>query len=203
MPNNWIDKHGQFTAIPRYAVEIVKNRQEYLCKYTGRNYDESVFPFHHAVARIKDSWYKDQWLLDPLIIPLLRFMNTIEGIETISSCQGRNVMSPHVYFNADEEAVYKLNQEFNLWHDKINEGWQWNEMIVHYSERNIKTKKAQWDLYFYDVLSLIKFTAEYLGVPLEKQIHSDDIEIMLRDPSKTQSTVSIDELREIIWRKPV
>lgn len=160
-----------------YNSEEVGKRHDFLKKY-ATNGRATIYPFCHATESVDDEWWEKGWGLDPLIIPLVRKINTLTGVKTFSSCQGCFGRSPNVTFTANIDGAENVRKMFSDWHRKIHEGWHWNNVIISFNGQNkccCDSGEAVWHLFFYDTLALIKFTVEYLEVPLEVQIPDQEI----------------------------
>jgi hypothetical protein len=92
-------------------------------------------------------------------------MNAIDGIETITSCQGRPMACPYVLFYASEDGLEQLRQQTVLaWEAK---GYWYNILISYDGRRGERwdqqdgKRPAYW-LQFYDTLALMRFTQDCL-----------------------------------------
>lgn len=196
MDDYWVDD-GCIYGTPFFRhtpSKVILRRKEFLDKWSdGPNY-ERAHPFIHDFCSVKDPWFKGGWFLDPLVIPLIRFMNKIDGIETFSSCQGCADRAPIISFTSTLEGVGKLYEIFRDWNRK---GRYYDNVLISYTG-NWDEGRNSWSLIFYDIFSLIAFTEEYLEIPLDQQIALSDVEYLEPNPDYKTPIAPIEEMKEIL-----
>jgi len=185
MKDLWTNDLLHFTR--REKDKRIQKRCAFLRKWAC--WDSSYYPFIHNVIKVNSI---DQ-RLDPLIVPLINKMNTIEGVKTLASCQGTERQSPYVYFAAPMMSALRLiNNMFWDWHDQIGEGWYWNNVIIMFAGGHNNTA---WMLHFYDLLTLMKFTKEYLGITIAEQI------VIPKEFSKAPIGPTVEDFENVISSK--
>jgi hypothetical protein len=134
------------------------------------------WPFVHSVypmdgLPVHREYHGSHQHVDPLIVSLLRKLNTIEGVQTFTSCQGTDLGAPYVYFLASLEGATAVTHMMNDWERKARN--YWDRAFVSLDGVHEQTDNGifpSWMLHFYDTLALVKFTRDYLGVPLADQL---------------------------------
>lgn len=125
--------------------------------------DHIDWPFYHYYNSPPPRPKCEQFY-DPLIRPLVQWMNTQPGIRTLYSCQGNLINSPYVVFVAQDfvtlNAIYEIAT-------RNEEGWYWDDILI--SVEGCGTFLIQ----FYDIISLMKFNCK-LGVTLADQFIMTD-----------------------------
>lgn len=175
MMDYWLDNSCLLTFLRKWRSDAVpKRRMKFMRKYDNHK----TWPFIHNSVPMEEKPYHCE--LDPLIIPLVRHMNTLPEVETAWSCQGSRIKAPIVHFIATVEGSLTVANMFHDWHKQIHEGYYWNNPVIslEYKGRRWLLEEEQysekeelfWNLWLYDTLALVKFTKEYLGVPIAQQI---------------------------------
>lgn len=142
----------------RYNPEVIK-RRKFLKKYCGKN----IYPFMHNINPITVK--NREFEADPLILPLVEHMNKIEKIQTLYSCQGHYFGSPYVCFTVENnnlQPIINILSEYGL--AMLKTRWYWDRIIVCVEGFN------RWMIQFYDTIALVKFTKEYLKIPIIQQL---------------------------------
>lgn len=151
---------GQFCR--RTKDKRAKARRSVLREYADRLFlpgDTPWWPFIHNI--IDD--------MDPLVMPLVSWLRKINGLTTISSCQGHAEGAPYVHFRCDQPAFMELIKKIGAWrHDERLNHHYWDVPVV--THQGVMESQPTWMLQFYDTLALMNFNATALGIPLDTQL---------------------------------
>lgn len=129
--------------------EYITKREE-IQKELDKKYPHNSLPH-------EGKYPKDNYLSDPLVLPLIKGLNNL-NITTIASCQGRLGDCPYVIFRGSVEDVKLVNFLILRFHRNINEGWFWNNGIISYLRPTNSSGYCEWVLQFYDTITLMRFT---------------------------------------------
>jgi len=150
--------------------------EKYHPKWNGNELPKKPYPFIHGYAGIQADIpnYKIQsWGLDPLVIPILKRLNSIPGVRTLFSCQGHDEWSPTISLTTDLEGAQKVKDSI-LWKSQSFR----NRIILSYvglwEESGVWEEKGKniprWNILFFDLLSLIEFNRDVCGVSIKEQL---------------------------------
>jgi len=103
---------------------------------------------------------------DPLVIPVVKFLNNIPGIRTVTSCQGHPGRCPYVWFAAEEKGLHELGRIMRDWRRSCHGSFV-NTGIVY--DTFYEDEGTMYTLQFYDTLALMQFTLDHLKIPLVDQ----------------------------------
>lgn len=211
---NWLDDGGTVIAFRRkcggingYGAQI---RSDFLDRWSSfldahRSTKDRYWPFVHGSVFTQNAWSpksgeNEHWPLDPLVIPLLKWMNTMRRLTTTSSCQGDAAWSPSIQFHAPLETVQQLQAEFEQWQFK-HRTYERNVILHLHSAIKLFSGNPVWHLWFYDTLALMQFNEEVLGVSIEQQIAVEpdfcDVDIYRRGPLSPEQPTA-DQIRQAI-----
>lgn len=107
--------------------------------------------------------------MDPLVIPLVSWLGSVNGVTTIASCQGHADGAPYVHFRCDQPAFMEVAKRLGAWrHDQLHELHYWDTPVV--THQGVLESQPTWLIQFYDTLALMNFNATALNIPLEAQL---------------------------------
>lgn len=144
-----------------------KNRREFLEHHCGQ---AAGWPFCHFPIGVSggESLNKN---LDNLVAPLAVAINSLPQVTTVSCCQGGHNKLPYIVFGGTGTGAMCVHDLLAGW--KLPADWQpWDVPLLSLTgERKCESGTLpEYMVQFFDVLALMKFTRDVLGISLERQM---------------------------------
>jgi len=129
--------------------------------------DKPVWPFAHDVVPVdlKDGHAH----LDPLVLPMVSWLEAKPGVTSITSCQGHADGSPYFHFRAAQGPMMDVAKEMWAWrHGQRAGGYHLNFVLM---MSGVRENEPAWMLQMYDTFALMRLNADMFGWPLNQQLH--------------------------------
>lgn len=128
--------------------------------------DAKVWPFVHNCVKVEGI----EQPLDPLAVPLVATLRMIQGVTTVSCCQGHADGAAYASFLAEMPAAMEVMRVIGVYeYDQRNSLFYWDAPVMTLEGQH--DGRPLWLVQFYDTLALMRFNAEACRVPLNVQMH--------------------------------